>query len=45
MDLNELFGDKIKILIEKGLLYKKDNKIMLTYKGEDLANQVWQEFI
>ena len=32
-------------LVEEGLLEKDDKGIRLTYKGEDLANIVWQEFI
>jgi len=44
-DINELFKDKIDLLISQGLLEKVEDSIRLTYKGEDLANLVWQEFI
>lgn len=44
-DIYDLFKDKIDILISKGLLQKTGDNISLTYKGEDLANLVWQEFI
>lgn len=44
-ELTDLFGDKVKLLISQGLLEKVGDNIRLTYKGEDLANMVWQEFI
>lgn len=40
-----LFGDKIKKLINQGLLEKVKDNLRLTYKGQDVANIVWQEFI
>lgn len=44
-NIYDIYKDEIYKLINNGLL--KDNKtnIFLTYKGEDLANLVWQEFI
>ena len=44
-DIYKLYKDKIDMLIDKGLLKKLGDNICLTYKGEDLANIVWQEFI
>lgn len=44
-DIYELFKDKIDMLINKGLLERVGDTLRLTYKGEDLANVVWQEFI
>lgn len=44
-DIYDLYKDKIDILISQGLLEKEGDNIRLTYKGEDLANLVWQEFI
>lgn len=44
-DIYELYKDKIELLINRGLLEKVGDNIRLTYKGEDLANIVWQEFI
>lgn len=44
-DIYELYKDKIELLINRGLLEKVGENIRLTYKGEDLANVVWQEFI
>lgn len=44
-DIYELFEDKIEMLICQGLLEKEGDTLRLTYKGEDLANIVWQEFI
>lgn len=44
-DIYGLFKDKIDFLINKGLLQKTGDNLSLTYKGEDLANLVWQEFI
>ena len=44
-DIYELYKDKIDSLVEEGLLQDDGNSIKLTYKGEDLANIVWQEFI
>ena len=44
-DINELYKDNIDKLINEGLLQKTVNKLSLTYRGEDLANIVWQEFI
>lgn len=44
-DIFDFYKDKIDMLIEKGLLERRQDNIKLTYKGEDLANIVWQEFI
>ena len=44
-EITDLFSDKIDLLIKQGLLEKTQQGIRLTYKGEDLANIVWQEFI
>lgn len=44
-DIYDLYKDKIDLLISQGLLERKGDNICLTYKGEDLANIVWQEFI
>ena len=44
-DVLELYKEQIDKLVEEGLLEKDDVGIRLTYKGEDLANIVWQEFI
>ena len=44
-DIYDLFKDKIDILISKGLLQKTGDNISLTYKGEDLANLVFMEFL
>ncbi len=44
-DVLGLYKVQIDKLVEEGLLEKDDKGIRLTYKGEDLANIVWQEFI
>ena len=44
-DVLDLYKAQIDKLVEEGLLEKDDVGIRLTYKGEDLANIVWQEFI
>ncbi len=44
-DIYSLYKDKIDILMSQGLLERAGDNIYLTYKGEDLANIVWQEFI
>lgn len=44
-DIYELYKENIDKLISNGLLQKTGNNLALTYKGEDLANIVWQEFI
>ena len=44
-DLTDFYKDKIDVLIKQGLLEKSNDILRLTYKGEDLANLVWQEFI
>lgn len=44
-DIYTLYKDKIDMLTHQGLLERKQDSICLTYKGEDLANIVWQEFI
>ena len=44
-DMYELYKDAIDKLIKQGLIAKDEENIHLTYKGEDLANIVWQEFI
>jgi len=44
-DIYELYKENIGKLINEGLLQKVEDNLVLTYKGEDLANIVWQEFI
>ena len=44
-DMFSLFGSKIDNLVGKGLLYKENERIRLTTRGFDLANQVFLEFI
>ena len=44
-DIYELYKDKIDTLITQGLLEKVEDTLRLTYKGEDLANMVWKEFV
>ena len=44
-DIVSIFGTEINDLINKGLLIKKDNKIILTNRGEEVANIVWENFI
>lgn len=44
-DILSLYKEEITELINNGLLIIKDNNITLTYKGEDLANLVWEKFI
>ncbi len=44
-DVLDMYKEQIDKLVEEGLLEKDDVGIRLTYKGEDLANIVWQEFI
>ncbi|MBR6614290.1 MAG: radical SAM family heme chaperone HemW [Clostridia bacterium] len=44
-DVLDMYKVQIDKLVEEGLLEKDDKGIRLTYKGEDLANIVWQEFI
>ena len=44
-DVLDLYKVQIDKLVQERLLEKDDKGIRLTYKGEDLANIVWQEFI
>ena len=44
-DVLDMYKVQIDKLVEEKLLEKDDVGIRLTYKGEDLANIVWQEFI
>ena len=44
-DVLDMYKVQIDKLVQEGLLEKDDKGIRLTYKGEDLANIVWQEFI
>ncbi|MBR6689097.1 MAG: radical SAM family heme chaperone HemW [Clostridia bacterium] len=44
-DVLDMYKEQIDKLVEEKLLEKDDVGIRLTYKGEDLANIVWQEFI
>lgn len=44
-DIFDLYKDKIDLLVSQGLLEVNEDSLRLTYKGEDLANIVWQEFI
>lgn len=45
IDIYELFNDEIKKCIDNNLLLDNGKMIYLTKRGQDLANQVWQEFI
>ncbi|MCL2382932.1 MAG: radical SAM family heme chaperone HemW [Oscillospiraceae bacterium] len=44
-DPNLLYRDELNILVAKGLIEMDDEKIKLTNKGIDLANQVWGSFL
>ena len=44
-DIMNLYKQQIENLINKGLLENTGTNLRLTYKGEDVANIVWQEFI
>jgi putative oxygen-independent coproporphyrinogen III oxidase len=43
--LNEVYGQAIQSLIERGLLERTDDKIKLTQKGVFRGNEVFQEFL
>ena len=45
IDILELFKNEISKLIDLQLIKVQDNRILLTKKGLDLANIVWEEFI
>ncbi|HQD50893.1 MAG TPA: radical SAM family heme chaperone HemW [Defluviitaleaceae bacterium] len=45
ISFHALFGEKVKKLIEEGLLIKKQDRIQLSLKGLDLANIVFAEFL
>lgn len=44
-ELFNLYKNELELLIKQGLLIKNNNNIKLTYKGEDLANLVWEKFV
>ncbi|MDD4494844.1 MAG: radical SAM family heme chaperone HemW, partial [Eubacteriales bacterium] len=44
-EIDEVYGDQIEQLVERGLLIKNASRIHLTELGLDLANQVFIEFI
>ncbi|KPU44128.1 oxygen-independent coproporphyrinogen-III oxidase-like protein YqeR [Oxobacter pfennigii] len=44
-DMKKVYGDKIKKLINSGLLKEEGRKISLTEFGRDVSNQVFVEFI
>ncbi len=45
IDIFDIFKKEIEELISNKLLENKNNRIFLSKKGRDLANQVWQKFI
>ena len=45
VNLNDIFPEQIKKLVNLGLLEKGDCKIKLTKKGIFLANTVFREFV
>ena len=48
MELDEVYGDRIRKFISEGLLEESvmpDSRIFLTERGLDLANHVMQAFI
>jgi len=44
-DIMEVYFDEITKLLRLGLLFQEDDRIRLTDKGLDLANQVFMEFV
>ena len=44
-DILEVYSDEITKLLRLGLLIQEGDRIRLTDKGLDLANQVFMEFI
>lgn len=44
-DIYEVYKEQIDKLVNDGLLINNNMNMCLTYKGEDFANIVWQEFI
>ena len=44
-DIMEVYLDEITKLLRLGLLIQEEDRIRLTEKGLDLANQVFMEFI
>lgn len=44
-DIDDVYGDVIKLSIEEGLLTDEDNRIYLTTKGMDLSNIVMVRFL
>jgi len=45
VEIDNIFGNEIKELLEKGLLEDKSNNIYLTKRGKEIANFVWGKFI
>ncbi len=45
INIMDIFGERFDKLIERGLVEKKDGRLMLTETGLDFANQVFMEFI
>lgn len=44
-DINDIFGEEIKELLDNGLIEKIDNHIRLTSRGLEVANLVWEKFV
>lgn len=44
-EITEIFAEKIKKMLDKKLLKKKENRYVLTLKGLDFANEIFREFV
>ena len=44
-DINEIYGSQLKKLEKEGLLFLKDDRILLTERGTDVSNMVFVEFM
>lgn len=45
VSIYEIFKDEIKKLLEEGLIISKNNCLLLSERGKEVANIVWEEFI
>ena len=45
VDLDEIFGDKIQLLLKQRLLNDDGERIWLTKRGVDVSNMVFREFL
>ena len=45
MRIYDVYGKELNMLINKGLIIKKDGNLFLSERGIDVSNQIFEKFI